>query len=164
MKISASIYSNKEKPLEELVRELDAFGIDMLHVDCVDDEKVFEDIARIRKISSTPIDLHIISPAPEKYLEQIKVHQIEYVSFQYEKLKSIPSVPQNTATKFGLSLVSDTDISVFENATSDYSFVTIMTTVPGKSGGVFKKENFQKIIEGKHRFPDKRIHVDGGVN
>ncbi|HLP19530.1 MAG TPA: hypothetical protein VK174_04485, partial [Chitinophagales bacterium] len=66
MKISASIYSGKGKTPEQLVKELDAHGIDMLHVDCADNDKVFDDIAAIRKISSTPIDLHIISAEPEK--------------------------------------------------------------------------------------------------
>jgi CBS domain-containing protein len=38
-----------------------------------------------------------------------------------------------------------------------------MTTTPGKSGGVFNKENFKKIRDFKNKYPGKRIHVDGGV-
>ena len=101
MKISASIYSNKEKDLNTLVRELDAHHIDMLHVDCADDDKVFDDIARIRKVSTTPIDLHIISSEPEKYFDRIEKLNIEYVSFQYENLKKLPVLPSNSSTKFG---------------------------------------------------------------
>jgi ribulose-phosphate 3-epimerase len=164
MKISASIYSSKEKSLEELVRELDAHEIDMFHVDCVNNEKVFDDIAAIRKISSTPIDLHIISSEPEKYFSKIGELEIEYVSFQYENLKQLPILPQNSKAKFGLSLTASTSIDVFEKVKDDYSFVMMMTTVPGRSGGEFNRESFQKIIEFKHRFPKTRIHVDGGVN
>ena len=164
MKISASIYSNKEKSLEDLVRELDAHGIDMLHVDCADNDKVFDDIAAIRKFSSTPIDLHIISSTPEKYLQKIEELKIEYVSFQYENLTALPMLPKNTSTKFGLSVVSSTGIDVFEKAKGDYSFVVMMATTPGKSGGAFSREIFQKIIAFKNRFPQTQIHVDGGVN
>ncbi len=165
MQISASIYSDiKRKSLEELIRQLDAHETDMFHVDCMDNEKIFSDIREIRKISSTPIDLHIIASKPEKYFPLIEELKVEYVSFQYENLDSLPLLPIGTGTKFGLSLASDTPINVFEKAVRDYSFVTIMTTVPGMSGGVFRKENFQKILAFKNRFPKTRIHVDGGVN
>lgn len=164
MKISASIYSNKEKGIEQLVRELDTHEIDMFHVDCVDDDKVFDDIRLIRRISSTPIDLHIISSEPEKYLARIEELKIEFVSFQYENLKQLPCLSKNSFTKFGLSVISTTRIDVFEKAKDDYSFIVMMTTTPGKSGGVFNRETFQKIIEFKNRFPKTRIHVDGGVN
>ena len=39
-----------------------------------------------------------------------------------------------------------------------------MATVPGKSGGEFNKQTFKKIRAFRQRFPNKRIHVDGGVN
>jgi CBS-domain-containing membrane protein len=39
-----------------------------------------------------------------------------------------------------------------------------MATVPGQSGGVFDKENFKKIRTFRKRYPNKSIHVDGGVN
>ncbi len=164
MKISASIYSSKEKTPEQLVRELDAHEIDMLHVDCRDNEKVFEDIAAIRKISSTPIDLHIISATPEKYFHRIEELKIEYVSFQYEELSELPALPAKSSTKFGLSVISSTPISVFEAAKDSYSFIMLMATVPGQSGGEFNRESFQKIIEFKSRYPKVSIEVDGGVN
>lgn len=164
MKISASIYSGKEKSPVQLVQDLDAHEIDMLHVDCADNEKVFEDIANIRKISSTPIDLHIISSEPEKYFERIEKLKIEYVSFQYENLKQLPVLPKNSSTKFGLSIISSTSINVFEKAKDSFDFAMMMSTVPGQSGGEFNRDSFQKIIEFKTRFPKTRVHVDGGVN
>ncbi len=164
MKISASIYSNSQKSLEELVRELDAHSIDMLHVDCADNKKVFDDIASIRKFSHTPIDLHIISSEPEKYFPQIEELQIEYVSFQYENLKQIPVLPSSSKTKFGLSVISPTPVEVFEQAKNSFDFIMLMSTVPGQSGGTFNRDSFQKIIDFKQRFPKTKIHVDGGVN
>lgn len=165
MKISASIYSNsKEKSLEALVRELDAHNIDMLHIDCMDSPKVFDDIRAIKQFSITPIDLHIISPNPEQYIPLIEELGVEYVSFQYENLSSIPPVPENSITQYGLAITSNTPIDVFEQVKDSYSFVMMMTTVPGMTGGVFSKDSFQKIIEFKHRYPKTQIEVDGGVN
>ena len=36
MKISASIYSNTEKDLTSLIKELDAHRVDFFHIDCND--------------------------------------------------------------------------------------------------------------------------------
>lgn len=165
MKISASIYSDKQRTLEELVMQLDAHGIDMLHVDCADNESVFEDIRAIKKYSQTPIDLHLISPQPEKYFPLIKELEIEFVSIQYELVKSLPDIGDLPKTKFGLAITKDTALDFLrEKWVSAFSFVMLMCTEPGKSGGVFAKENFQRIIEVKNQFPSLKIQIDGGVN
>lgn len=164
MKISASIYAVNEKLLTDLVKELDAHRIDMLHVDFNGNEQVFEDIARIRSVSGTPIDLHMIHPEPEKYFDLIQQLKIEFVSFQYETLKKLPILPISSASKFGLSIVSATPIEVFDQAVNNFDFVMMMSTVPGESGGTFNKNSFQKIIDFKQSYPNTRIHADGGIN
>lgn len=146
------------------MRELDAHNIDMLHIDCVDSPKVFDDIRAIKQFSTTPIDLHIISFSPEQYIPLVEELGVEYVSFQFENLSSIPKVPENSITQYGLAITSNTSIDVFEQVKDSYSFVMMMATVPGMTGGVFSKESFQKIIEFKHRYPKTQIEVDGGVN
>jgi ribulose-phosphate 3-epimerase len=164
MKISASIYSNKERTIEDLAQELDSCHIDYFHVDCNDDPLVFEDIEKIRKVSNTPIDLHIISDTPEQYFDSILKHEIEYVSFQYENITAKLNLPKTDKTQFGLALVSDTPIEVFEDYKDDCDFVLIMTTTPGQSGGKFRPDNFKKVRQFRNTFPGKSIEVDGGVN
>ena len=164
MKISASIYSRGKKDLQALVRELDECGVDYLHVDCKDDLRVFEDIAEIRKFSNTPIDLHIISAKPEKYFDLIRDHQIQMVTFQLENLKKTLQFPKGSDTQWGIALVSGTPIEAFKDYQQEADFILFMTTVPGKSGGVFNQENFRRIREFNNRFPSTRVHVDGGVN
>jgi len=163
LKISASIYSNKTKPLEELVKELDAVHVDYLHVDCNDDLKVFDDIKRIRTFSKTPIDLHIISSEPEKFYNGIIETNTDLVTFQFENLKKPLSLPAAIKSKLGLAIVSSTPFNVFEPYQDKFDFILFMTTTPGQSGGVFNKENFKKIRDFRNKFPGKRIHVDGGV-
>ncbi|MFY0652985.1 MAG: CBS domain-containing protein [Cyclobacteriaceae bacterium] len=164
MKISASIYSNKERSIEDLAGELDKCHIDYIHVDCNDDLSVFDDIKRIRAVSKTPIDLHIISDTPEQYFDGILENEVEYVSFQYENLGGKLSFPKSNKTQFGLAVVSDTPIEVFDDYKDDCDFVLIMTTTPGQSGGKFRPDNFRKIREFRNSFPGKEIEVDGGVN
>jgi ribulose-phosphate 3-epimerase len=164
VKISASIYSNKTKGLEGLVKELDAVHVDYLHVDCNDDLKVLDDIKTIKSFSKTPVDLHIISSEPEKFYDGIISSGTELVTFQWENLKRPLQLPADLKAKLGLAIVSDTPIEVFEEYKDRFDFILFMTTIPGQSGGTFNKENFKKIRAFKARYPDKKIHVDGGVN
>ena len=163
MKISASIYSQREKPLAEIVGQLSGHGVDMLHIDCKDAPELFDDIRMIRSLTQTPIDLHIIADDPLKYIDLIGELHIEYVSLQYEDMGRVCPVPHIAATKFGLAIKSETPLDVLDQAVG-YDYVMLMCTTPGMSGGSFQKENFKRIIEIKHRFPHLKIQVDGGVN
>jgi len=164
MKISASVYSSTSQSLPEIIKDLDMHGADLFHIDCNDDIRVFDDIAEIKKLSKTPIDLHIISAEPEKYFVKAAELDVDYLTFQYENLKTTLNVPGNIKAKLGLAITSATDISVFTDYAEQFDFILFMTTTPGQSGGVFDKANFKKIHEFRQRFPNKNIHVDGGVN
>lgn len=172
MKISASIYSTQD-PLDEVIRTLDAHRIELFHVDCNDEVRVFDDIRRIREISSTPVDLHIITSEPEKYFPLLEATPVEFVTFQHENLPgplhipaSLRSIkpPHASHTRFGLAITAASEIEVFDAVKDDYDFILMMATIPGKSGGAFNKDIFRKIRAFRRRHPAKRIHVDGGVN
>lgn len=164
MKISASVYSSKSQSLPEIINDLDVHGADLFHIDCNDDLNVFDDIAEIKQLSKTPVDLHIISSEPEKFYSKAAELNVDYVTFQYENLKEKLSIPSNITAKLGLAITSETDISVFDEYAEKFDFILFMTTTPGQSGGVFDKSNFKKIRQFRQQFPDKNIHVDGGVN
>ena len=168
MKISASIYSNKDMSLKALVNELDSVKIDMLHIDFNDEKteinKIENDIREIRKISSTPLDLHIISKNPSKYDDFIKRNKIEFVTYQLENINEEFSISEINQTSFGIAITSNTDFKLFKNYEKFCDFILLMTTTPGESGGSFNHINFKKIRDFKNLFPSKRVYVDGGVN
>ncbi len=163
MKISASIYSDKKRPLKEVIDDLVAHQVDLLHVDCNDDLSVFEDIKRIRDWCTLPIDLHIITESPEKYANLLIENPVEYVTFQFEDLKSPLNLPAEIKGKKGLAITTPTSVDVFDQY-AYFDFILIMATIPGQSGGVFDKLNFSKIRQFRKKYPSKSIHVDGGVN
>ena len=163
MKISASVYSSKEGSLKEIVQNLDAHGIDYLHIDCKDNFDVFNDIEEIRNYSSTPIDLHLITADPEKYFDRINALNIEFVTLQFEDLNGF-QYKGGLHSKMGLSIITHTPLSAIESDFDAYDFVLMMATTPGESGGRFDKTNFRKIREFKKTYPSKPIHMDGGVN
>jgi ribulose-phosphate 3-epimerase len=163
MKISASIYSDKKRPLREVIEDLVQHQVEMLHVDCNDDLSVFEDISAIRTWCSLPIDLHIITENPEKYFDLLRKHPVEYLTFQFEQLPEIMQLPEDISGKKGLAIITPTPIDAFD-AYSNFDFILIMATIPGQSGGVFDQLNFSKIRQFRKKYPTKSVHVDGGVN
>jgi len=163
MKISASIYSDKSRPIEEVIQDLHAHGVDLFHVDCNDDPSVFDDISKIRALSDIPIDLHIITSRPEIYFDYLRKHPVEFVTFQYEHLTAPLEIPEDITGFKGLAIVTPTPVDVFD-AYANMDFLLVMATIPGQSGGAFDAQNFRKIREFSQKYPNKRIHVDGGVN
>lgn len=163
MKISASIYSDKSRSLKEVVEDLVRHQVDMLHIDCNDDLGVFEDIKNIREWSNIPLDLHIITDEPSKYFELLIANPVDYVTFQVENLKEKLILPKEIPGKKGLAVITPTSVDAFD-AYAAFDFILIMATIPGQSGGVFDKINFDKIRQFRKKYPTKSIHVDGGVN
>jgi pentose-5-phosphate-3-epimerase len=163
MKISASIYSDASRPLEAVIADLAAHQVDLLHIDCNDNLEVFKDIQQIRQLCDLPLDLHIITPDPEKFYPYLIENPVEYVTFQVEDLQSKLEIPKNISGKKGLALITPTPITAFDDY-AHFDFILIMATIPGQSGGVFDRQNFDKIRTFRKRYPNKSIHVDGGVN
>jgi pentose-5-phosphate-3-epimerase len=163
MKISASIYSDAARPLQAVIADLVAHQVDLLHIDCNDDLRVFDDIKKIREWCSLPLDLHIITPDPSKFYPYLLENPVEYLTFQVEDLNTELQIPAAITGKKGLALITPTPISAFETY-EHFDFILIMATIPGQSGGVFDRLNFDKIRNFRKRYPHKSIHVDGGVN
>jgi len=163
MKISASIYSDKKRSLKEVIEDLVEHQVDLLHVDCNDDLSVFDDIKEIRTLCNIPVDLHIITETPEKYYPYLIETPVEYVTFQYEDLKTPLNIPTEVTGKLGIAVTTPTSVKIFEEY-KKFDFILIMATIPGQSGGKFDTINFAKIREFRNTYPGKSIHVDGGVN
>ena len=163
MKISASIYSDKSRTLEKVIQDLNNHQVNLFHVDCNDDVSVFEDIKKIRAICNIPIDLHLITPEPQKYFDLLRENPVEYLTFQHEDLKGELIIPDDIKCKKGVAITTNTSIEIFDNYI-DFDFILIMATIPGQSGGLFDRENFYKIRKFRRKYPSKSIHVDGGVN
>ena len=136
MKISASIYSSKDRSLETLVTELEAIGVDFVHVDCNDDLGVEDAIARTRAISKLPIDLHIISNEPEKFYDMIVRHKVEFVTLQFEQIADRVLDLPDLGCEWGLAIVTPTPTSVFTVFAAQCAFILFMTTTPGQSGQI----------------------------
>lgn len=166
MKISASLYSAKQQDLPSLVHELNELKLDYFHIDCFDKdaEKVAKDIPAIKSISNTPIDLHVISSNIQKFTSLAKEWEVSQLCFQYENLDKAFKLPTNNTYKLGLAVVNTTDLKVLKPYEKNLDYILLMTTTPGKSGGTFEQNSFERIRKCKALYPNIPIYVDGGIN
>lgn len=166
MKISASLYSSNNQDLPSLVHELEALNLDYFHIDCFDKDssKVEKDIAAVQSISNIPIDLHVISNRSEYYFNLAAKWKVKQLTLQYENLAQDFAIPENLDFKFGLALVNETDLNVLESLKTQLDYILLMTTTPGRSGGKFEKDSFDRIRKCKEMYPHLPIYVDGGIN
>lgn len=166
MKISASLYSATNQDLPSLVQELDALNLDYFHIDYFEGQeaKVKKDIAAIQHISDTAIDLHAIGADSKGFFELADECAVSQLTLQLENLKNELVVPKRRDYKFGLAIVNETSIDALAQYAEDLDYILLMTTTPGKSGGKFAKDSFERIRRCRKMYPKLPIYVDGGIN
>ncbi len=165
MLFSASLYASKND-LQKDAAALERLGIDFFHVDCKNDPSVFSDIQQLRKVSSTPVDLHVIAESPTTFFFNIETNKIEQVVFQWEDVSDKNGFIQEIKklkTRKGIAFATATEIPGRE-VLDVFDFVLLMCTTPGESGGIFDSRNFERIIRLKQEYKHLSVHVDGGVN
>lgn len=166
MKLSASVFSSKNKELLEIIQDLDLYQIDYCHIDSIEDFSVFEKIDFISKKSNISIDLHLITSNPKSYIEEIKLREIKQVSFQYENLPSDFKFEKIKDTKIGLAIhIQNENLNEIINSyKNQLDYFLLMMTTPGISGGMFEIHNLKLIQNLLQENPDLIFQVDGGVN
>lgn len=166
MKLSASIYSKNQIDILSSITEFEKYSVDFIHIDCNDDLKVFDDIKIISDQSNIPIDLHLITPTPEAYYNAIENSTIHRVCFQIEELGDDFRLPtfKNTQIGIAIKISNPALLDIIQKYHSNVDFILIMTTTPGKSGGIFDKNCFITLRQILSLFPNIHYCVDGGVN
>ena len=160
MNISLSVIAYNGQ-LEVLLNRLPDMDIDMLHVDCIDADKLAPLLTQIRSHTDLPIDLHLIDHRSD-ILAIAKEFRVDTVSFQYEQLNGNASLISDNA--FGISIDEHTDITELPIDWNEIKFIQLMSGIPGVSGGAFNQINIDKLNWLKENHPDLEIHIDGGVN
>ncbi|MBL7790113.1 MAG: CBS domain-containing protein [Chitinophagales bacterium] len=166
MKLSASLYSSKQSSLIDAAKELEPYMVDYWHIDSREDFSVFADIDSLKKVSETPVDLHIITKNPADFSPELGRDNIRRVAFQIEEIEGQFDFPKLENKELGLAIMVghpklEETIAQYEN---QVDFVLLMMTTPGVSGGRFDKNHFAIISHLVHKFPNIQWCVDGGVN
>jgi len=163
--------------LGEEINAAGAAGADMLHLDVMDGHFVPNItigpaiVESIRKITSLPLDVHLMIEEPDKYLEDFIKAGADYLTVHYEASVHLHRTVQHIkerGVKAGVSLNPATPVCSLEHILPDMDLALLMSVNPGFGGQEFIPETINKIttlksLLGKQSRP-ALIEVDGGIN
>ncbi len=177
IKIAPSILSADFAKMGEEVKSLEKNGADVVHCDVMDGVfvnnitfgiKMVEDL---RKITSLPLDCHLMIVNPEKYVERFVKAGADYVTVHYEAckdgLKDTLMLIKNAGAKCGAVINPDTPVEKIKDVIPLCDMVLIMSVFPGFGGQKFIPSALDKLREVKAIVErcgkDIEIEIDGGV-
>lgn len=171
-KISCSLLAalNKEAPFKTVASDLEALGIDLLHIDITDNGNKtlsFEHIKELRTFTQLPFDIHISLEKPHDILADLFLSPQDLICFHVEKDLD-PMIFIELKERFncaiGVAIEVNTDLSRIAPYNHCIDYVLFMAAEPGVSGGDFSFEVVEKIKQFRLSNPKIKIHVDGGIN
>ncbi len=175
-KIAPSILSANFMKLGEEIKAAEEAGADMLHIDIMDGHFVPNItigpfiVEAIHKITSLPLDVHLMIEEPDKYLGDFIKSGADYLTVHYEASvhlhRTVHWIKEN-GVKAGVSLNPATPIWSLEHILPDIDIALIMSVNPGFGGQEFIQQSIEKIRTLKRLITEKElsalIEVDGGV-
>ena len=174
--ISPSILSANFANLERDINKVVSGGADWLHIDVMDGHFVpnltigIPVIKSIKKITSTPLDVHLMITNAENYIKDyieagadiLTVHQEGCVHIQ----RAVTEI-RSMGIKSGVALNPGTPIETLEHVLPDIDMILVMTVNPGFGGQKFIPQMINKISKLRNMIDnsgfDIKIQVDGGI-
>lgn len=172
MKIAVSFLSSND--YQECIQKINSSTADYLHVDMCDGKYVatsnfvLNKLIKLLSLSTRPLDIHLMTMNPEKYIEALAYLNVDTFTFHLNSNKD----PMNTiklvksmGLKVGIALNPDEDIDLIMPYLKDLDQVLIMSVVPGKGGQPFMPEVLNKITKLNELKDDFHFitAIDGGI-
>jgi ribulose-phosphate 3-epimerase len=177
IKIAPSILSADFMKLGEEIKAAEEAGADMLHIDIMDGHFVPNItigpfiVESIRKITSLPLDVHLMIEKPDAYLKDFIKAGADYLTVHLEASVHLHRTVQwikEGGVKAGVSLNPATPVWGLEHVLPDIHLVLLMSVNPGFGGQKFISQVIDKIRTLKRFIEEKGlatlIEVDGGIN
>ncbi len=173
--IAPSILTASFSNLESTIKELEEAGADYLHLDIMDGSFVpqitfgSKIVSDIKKITSLPLDVHLMIVSPEKHIDDFAKAGADIISVHYEgniHLHKLIMQIKSHNVKAGIVLNPHTRVDVIEPLIDDIDNVLIMSVNPGFGGQKFITNSIKKIEKTKKLIGQREIiiSVDGGIN
>ena len=164
--------------LERAIRDFEAYGIELIHVDIMDGEFVpnftlgTDFIKALKKNTDIPLDIHLMINDPESKLDWFEFGEGDYVSIHAESTRHLHkalSAIRARGAKAMVAINPGTPISAIECVLDEIDAVLVMTVNPGFAGQKLVRSTLKKIKELREHL-DRRgyshveIEVDGNVS
>lgn len=176
IKIAPSILAANFAKLGEEVKEVEAAGAELIHIDVMDGHFVpnisFGAIAleAVRPLTKLPLDVHLMIENPDQYIEQFAKAGADYITVHVEACPHLHRTIQlirSYGIKAGVVLNPHTPIEAIQHILEDIDMVLFMTVNPGFGGQKFissvvpKVQAFSQLV--KERGLNIEIEIDGGI-
>lgn len=174
--IAPSLLSADFLRLGEEIREVEAGGADLLHVDVMDGHFVPNltfgpvVIAHMKSAASRPLDVHLMIEEPERWVSRyveagaswLTVH-VEVSPHLHRTLQQI----REAGAKPGVVLNPSTPLETLDWVLEDCHHVLVMSVNPGFGGQRFIPSQLRKTEALAERIArrglETRIEIDGGI-
>lgn len=176
-KIAASIMCADQLHLGEELRRLESAGVELLHCDVMDGVYVNnlalgpEYLEIVRNNTEIPLDIHLATITPLKYIDMFGPVKPEYISFHVEVAEDVSEVIRKIRSynvKPSIAINPETPIEAIYPYLDDVKMVLMMTVNPGFAGQKFQTDVLQKLHDLKAKLAGKvhapLIEVDGNIN
>ncbi len=177
VKLAASMMCSDLLNLENNIQILDQAGIDFFHIDVMDGNFVpnlglnLDFITQMRRVTQTPIDVHLMVRKPEDYISRLDKEYCDYLSFHLEStdfpFRLIREV-KNRKMRAGIAVNPSTSGDSLKAMIKDIDYTLLMTVEPGFAGQLFIPQMLNKISFVKRIIQDNNLSVlifaDGSIN
>jgi ribulose-phosphate 3-epimerase len=176
VRIVPSLLAADFSRLKDDIAAVEAGGADWLHLDVMDGVFVpnlsfgAKVIETCRKLTSLPLDVHLMVVEPEKYFDTfsraganvltIHVETAPHLQRQLMRIKELGCAA-------GAALNPATPLESVREVAADLDLLLIMSVNPGFGGQKFIASSFDKIARARAMLDDARsravLEVDGGI-
>lgn len=175
--IAPSILSADFANLATEIQRVTVAGADILHVDVMDGHFVpnltigMPVIKSLQRVSSIPLDVHLMIEQPEKFIEEFIRAGSDYLTIHVESTQQMEANLKKIRAfgcKAGITARPGTAIEELKPFLHLVDLVLVMTVEPGFGGQKFMTSQLEKIKQLVYMRSEKKldflIEVDGGIN
>ena len=178
VKIAPSILSADFARLGEQVKEVEAGGAELIHVDVMDGHFVpnisigIPVVASLRKATDLPLDVHLMIEQPDQYIPKFAASGADYITVHVEAcvhLQRTLQLIRQQNVKVGLTMNPATPLFTIDEVWEEIDLLLLMSVNPGFGGQKFIPKVLDKIQSARQKLDsmgltDVELEVDGGVN
>lgn len=177
VKIFPSILSADFAHLGRQVTEAEEGGANGVHLDIMDGRFVPNltvgplVVEAVRKVTSLPLDVHLMIEAPERYIDEFAKAGADIISVHQEACPHLHRVIQQIKSlgkQAGVVINPATPAAVLEEIVNEVDLILVMSVNPGFGGQSFIESSVDKIRRVRQlltaRQAKAELEVDGGID